>query len=623
MKLIIVESPTKEKTISKFLNSTSKEYTVKSSYGHVRDLPKNSLGIDEKNNFKPYYLILPKAKRIISELKKLAKQSEEIYLATDYDREGESIAWHLTKVLNLDENVVKRITFHEITPKAIFEALKNPRKIDKNLVDAQQARRIIDRIVGYKLSPLLWKKIANKLSAGRVQSVALKFIYDREKEIENFTPQEYWVILGEFYKEKQDILLKAKLAYINNKKIDKLDITSKENAEEIVKEIKEIGSAEVLEIKEEEKFKSPPPPYITSTLQQDASKKLKFSPSKTMSIAQSLYEGVELGSSVRVGLITYMRTDSTYVSDYAIDELRKFIKEKFSEDYLNPSVRQYKTKVKNAQEAHEAIRPTNVYYIPDDIKQYLTQDQYKLYDLIWRRFVATQLKDIKYKDIKIKIEVGTKYIFETEFKKILFDGYAIISPEERQDDDLQNIDKIKEKDILLIKNCEAKQHFTEPPPRYTEATLIKELEKNGIGRPSTYATIVDTLKVRGYVKLKDRKFYITELGKKVTEMLKMYFPEVVDKSYTAKIEDMLDKISQGKKKWQEVVSLYYFPLIKSLEKAMTDIKPKEENLSDKKCELCGSSMVIRESRYGKFLSCKNFPKCKYKLSYEHTEDKNK
>ncbi|MEM4368552.1 MAG: type I DNA topoisomerase, partial [Candidatus Anstonellales archaeon] len=542
MKLIIVESPTKEKTISKFLNSTSKEYTVKSSYGHVRDLPKNSLGIDEKNNFKPYYLILPKAKRIISELKKLAKQSEEVYLATDYDREGESIAWHLTKVLNLDENVVKRITFHEITPKAIFEALKNPRRIDKNLVDAQQARRIIDRIVGYKLSPLLWKKIANKLSAGRVQSVALKFIYDREKEIENFTPQEYWVILGEFYKEKQDILLKAKLAYINNKKIDKLDITSKENAEEIVKEIKEIGSAEVLEIKEEEKFKSPPPPYITSTLQQDASKKLKFSPSKTMSIAQSLYEGVELGSSVRVGLITYMRTDSTYVSDYAIDELRKFIKEKFSEDYLNPSVRQYKTKVKNAQEAHEAIRPTNVYYIPEDIKQYLTQDQYKLYDLIWKRFIATQLKDIKYKDIKIKIKVGTKYIFETEFKKTLFDGYAIIFPEERQDDDLQNIDKIKEKDILLIKNCEAKQHFTEPPPRYTEATLIKELEKNGIGRPSTYATIVDTLKVRGYVKLKDRKFYITDLGKKVTEMLKMYFPEVVDKSYTAKIEDMLDKI---------------------------------------------------------------------------------
>lgn len=623
MKLIIVESPTKEKTISKFLSTASDEYIVKSSYGHVRDLPKNSLGVDEKNNFKPYYVILPKAKKIISELKNISQKAQEVYIATDYDREGESIAWHLIELLGLDEKEVKRITFHEITPKAIFEALKNPRKIDKNLVDAQQARRIIDRLVGYKLSPLLWKKIANKLSAGRVQSVALKFIYDREKEIENFTPQEYWSIEGEFYKDALENSLKANLTHIDNKKLDKLDINSKEDAEEIVKDIKNNSIGEILEIKKEEKLKSPPAPFITSTLQQEASKKLKFSPSKTMFVAQSLYEGVDLGKHGRVGLITYMRTDSTYVSDYAIEELRKFIKEKFSENYLSPSIRKYKTKVKNAQEAHEAIRPTNVYYVPEEIKSYLTQDQYKLYELIWKRFLVTQMKDMKYQSIKLKIKVATRYIFESEFKKLLFDGYTIIFPEEKQDDNLAFIDNITTNDILYLKSCTMKQHFTEPPARYTEASLIKELEKNGIGRPSTYATIVDTLKIRGYVKLKERKFYITELGKKVTEILLGYFPEIVDKSYTAKIEDMLDSISQGKKKWQAVVSLCYIPLTKNLQKAMLEIKSKNEILSDKKCELCGGEMIIRESKYGKFLACKNFPKCKYKLSYENSEIKSK
>ncbi|MCX7910189.1 MAG: type I DNA topoisomerase [Endomicrobia bacterium] len=623
MKLIIVESPTKEKTISKFLNTASDEYIVKSSYGHVRDLPKNSLGVDEKNNFKPYYVILPKAKKIISELKNISKKAQEVYIATDYDREGESIAWHLIELLGLDEKEVKRITFHEITPKAIFEALKNPRGIDKNLVDAQQARRIIDRLVGYKLSPLLWKKIANKLSAGRVQSVALRFIYDREKEIENFTPQEYWSVEGEFYKDALENSLKANLTHIDNKKLDKLDINSKEDAEEIVKDIRNNSIGEILEIKKEEKLKSPPAPFITSTLQQEASKKLKFSPSKTMFVAQSLYEGVDLGKHGRVGLITYMRTDSTYVSDYAIEELRKFIKEKFSENYLSPSIRKYKTKLKNAQEAHEAIRPTNVYYVPEEIKSYLTQDQYKLYELIWKRFLVTQMKDMKYQSIKLKIKVATRYIFESEFKKLLFDGYTIIFPEEKQDDNLAFIDDITTNDILYLKSCTMKQHFTEPPARYTEASLIKELEKNGIGRPSTYATIVDTLKIRGYVKLKERKFYITELGKKVTEILLSYFPEIVDKSYTAKIEDMLDGISQGKKKWQAVVSLCYIPLIKNLQKAMLEIKSKNEILSDKKCELCGGEMIIRESKYGKFLACKNFPKCKYKLSYENSEIKSK
>ena len=621
MKVIIVESPTKERTIAKFLSKSNDKYIVKSSYGHVRDLPKNLLGVDEKNNFKPYYVVLPKAKKVISELKKIVQQAEKIYLATDYDREGEAIAWHLTRVLGLSLDDVLRITFHEITPQAIYDALLHPRKIDMNLVDSQQARRIIDRLVGYKISPLLWKKISNGLSAGRVQSAALKFIYDREKEIQNFVPQEYWSIECEFYKEGTQQVLNTKLVSIEGKKLEKLDIRSKDEAEKIVNEVKKIGFGRIIDIKIEEKNKSPSEPYVTSTLQQEASWKLKFSPSKTMSIAQSLYEGVDLGNKERVGLITYMRTDSVFVSDYAIEELRRYIKEKFTESYLSEKVREYKTKIKNAQEAHEAIRPTSVYREPEKIKQYLSEDQYKLYKLIWTRFVATQMKDLKYNNIVINIDVDKKYLFEFETKEVLFDGFTKILPEEYKKDNTQyikiEISNLNKYDILKIKDCLQKQHFTEPPARYTEASLIKELEKNGIGRPSTYATIVDTLKQRGYVKLKERKFYITELGKEVIELLSKYFTEIVDKSYTAKIENLLDKIAQGKEKWVKVVNMFYEPIIKEIEKANKEIKPKKtEIFAGKKCELCGGSLIIRKSKYGKFLSCENFPKCKYKTNYE-------
>jgi len=619
MKLVIVESPTKERTIAKFLAKSGEKFVVKSSYGHVRDLPKNSLGVDEKNNFNPHYVILPKAKKVIYELKKIVKQCEKIYLATDYDREGEAIAWHLTKVLGLDLENVLRITFHEITPQAIYEALSNPRKIDLNLVNSQQARRIIDRLVGYKLSPLLWKKIANGLSAGRVQSVALKFIYDREKEIENFVPQEYWTVECEFFKEDQ--VLNTKLVYIDGKKLEKLDIKSKEKAEKIVDEVKKVGFGKIINVKIEEKTKSPSEPYITSTLQQEASWKLKFSPSKTMSIAQSLYEGVDLGNNERVGLITYMRTDSVFVSEYAIEELRKYIKEKFSEDYLSKNIRKYKTKIKNAQEAHEAIRPTSVYREPDRIKQYLTEDQYKLYKLIWTRFVATQMEDMKYQNIVVDIEVDKKYVFQYETKKILFEGYTKVLPEEKKEgNQYVEIIELNKEDELKIKDCVAKQHFTEPPARYTEASLIKELEKNGIGRPSTYATIVDTLKQRRYVELKERKFYITELGKEVVEILSKYFTEIIDKSYTAKIEKLLDKIAQGKENWVKIVNIFYEPLTKEIEKASQEIKPKEnEILVSKKCELCGGSLVVRRSKFGKFLSCENFPKCRYKAKYDEKD----
>jgi DNA topoisomerase-1 len=619
MKLVIVESPTKERTIAKFLAKSGEKFVVKSSYGHVRDLPENSLGVDEKNNFNPHYVILPKAKKVIYELKKIVKQCEKIYLATDYDREGEAIAWHLTKVLGLDLENVLRITFHEITPQAIYEALSNPRKIDLNLVNSQQARRIIDRLVGYKLSPLLWKKIANGLSAGRVQSVALKFIYDREKEIENFVPQEYWTVECEFFKEDQ--VLNTKLVSIDGKKLEKLDIKSKEEAEKIVDEVKKFGFGKIVNVKIEEKTKSPSEPYITSTLQQEASWKLKFSPSKTMSIAQSLYEGVDLGNNERVGLITYMRTDSVFVSEYAIEELRKYIKEKFSEDYLSKNIRKYKTKIKNAQEAHEAIRPTSVYREPDRIKQYLTEDQYKLYKLIWTRFVATQMEDMKYQNIVVDIEVDKKYVFQYETKKILFEGYTKVLPEEKKEgNQYVEIIELNKGDELKIKDCVAKQHFTEPPARYTEASLIKELEKNGIGRPSTYATIVDTLKQRRYVELKERKFYITELGKEVVEILSKYFTEIIDKSYTAKIEKLLDKIAQGKENWVKIVNIFYEPLTKEIEKASQEIKPKKnEILVSKKCELCGGSLVVRRSRFGKFLSCENFPKCKYKAKYDEKD----
>ncbi len=616
MNLIIVESPSKEKTISKFL-SNSKEFNekfiVKSSYGHIRDLPTNSLGVDEKNDFKPYYILLPRAKRIVAELKKFLPKVSNVYLATDFDREGEAIAWHIVKVLGLNNDKVKRITFHEITPSAIFEALKNPRTIDMNLVNSQQARRIIDRLVGYKISPLLWKKIANKLSAGRVQSAALKFIYDRELEIEKFIPQEYWSIECDFFKKEDDKIIKARLKSIDNKKLDKLDIKNEEEAKKIVEEVKKVGSGEVIDIKVEEKLKSPLEPFITSTLQQEASKKLNFSPSKTMSIVQSLYEGVDLGNSERVGLITYMRTDSTYVSPYAIEELRKFIKENYGEKYLHEQIRKFKTKVKNAQEAHEAIRPTSVYRTPENIKEYLSTEQYKLYKLIWQRFVATQMKDIKYQNIIIKIDVGEKFLFESEVKKVIFEGYTIIYPYEKLEE--ADIPKVEINEILNIKNCYGKQHFTEPPSRYTEASLIKELEKNGIGRPSTYATIVDTLKQRGYVILKDRKFHITSLGKQVTELLTKYFPEIVDKFYTAKIEKLLDKISQGKENWVKVVSLCYEPIIKEIEVASKEVKSKNEVFQGEKCKICGGNMIIRSSKYGKFLSCENYPRCKYKINY--------
>ncbi len=619
MDLIIVESPTKEKTISKFLDKGNfkNKYIVKSSYGHIRDLPKHNIGVDENNNFKPTYILLPKAKKILPMLKNLAEQSSFVYLATDFDREGEAIAWHLVESLKLDANKIKRITFHEITPQAIEESLKNPRQIEQNLVNSQQSRRIIDRLVGYKLSPLLWKKIANKLSAGRVQSVALKIIYDRELEIEKFVPEEFWTIEAQFYKtDFSDKIIKSKLKYINNKKIDKLEIKTAQQAEKIVSEIKQINLGNVLDLKKELKQKQPSAPFVTSSLQQEASRKLRFSPSKTMLIAQSLYEGVELGGKERIGLITYMRTDSVFISQTAIEEVRKYIEQKYTVKYLPQQPNKFKNKIKNAQEAHESIRPTSVFRDLENVKRYLTEDQFKLYKLIWERFVASQMKEMKYEHTILKIAVGDNYIFESEGKKVIFDGFTVLYQEDVIDEESNFLPEININEKLNLKDCTTKQNFTEPPARYNEASLIKELEKNGIGRPSTYATIVDTLKIRGYVLLKERKFYISPIGREVIELLSKYFPEIVAKNYTAQVEKLLDKISEGKEDWIKVIKLFYEPIKKDLLLALKEIQSKKIEKTEVNCKLCNGKMVIRNSKFGKFLSCENFPKCKFKMKYE-------
>lgn len=623
LNLIIVESPTKEKTISRFLDKEKlgAKFIVKSSYGHIRDLPTSTLGVDENNNFEPKYLLLPRAKKILPILKKIADESSVVYLATDYDREGESIAWHLSEALKLKKDKIKRITFHEITPQAILESLKNPREIEQNLVNSQQSRRILDRLVGYKISPLLWQRIANKLSAGRVQSAALKIIYDREVEIENFVPQEYWTIDAEFFKEDSpDKIIKSRLKYIEGKKIDKLEIKTSTDAEKIVSEVKNANCGKIVEIKKEIKSKKPLPPFVTSTLQQEASRKLRFSPSKTMMIAQSLYEGVELDSKEPIGLITYMRTDSVFVSEVAIKEVREYIKNEFSEKYLPKQPNKYKTKTVNAQEAHEAIRPTSVFRDVKKIKPYLSEDQFKLYKLIWERFVSSQMEDMKYEHTVVKIFVEPKYTFESEGKKIVFDGFTIFYQEDSEEEKEGTIfPELQKEEMLNLKDCSTKQNFTEPPARYNEASLIKELEKNSIGRPSTYATIVDTLKSRGYVVLKERKFYITQVGKDVINFLSKYFPQIVEKTYTAKIEKLLDKICEGKENWVNVIKIFYEPIKKEIENISKEIQPKKSEKTDIQCKLCNGKLMIRNSKYGKFLSCENFPKCKYKMSYEEYE----
>jgi len=607
MNLVIVESPTKAKTIKQFLG---KDYMVKSSFGHIRDLPARELAIDIENNFKPKYVIMPKAKKTITDLKQGLNKETNVILATDEDREGEAIAFHLTKALKLEN--AKRIVFHEITKEAIEKALKSPREIDKNLVNAQQARRVLDRLVGYKLSPLLWKKVARGLSAGRVQSIAVRLIVERQKEIDDFKPQEYWTIEVDFENEKKEKIA-AKLNKKNGKTIPSPGIKTKKETNEIVQELKKFKySIEKVEKKETKKY--PLPPFTTSTLQQEASRKLRFSAKQTMFIAQQLYEGIALEKNKSAGLITYMRTDSLNMANQAVEKIRDLIEKNIGKEYLPLKPNFYKTKTKGAQEAHEAIRPTFPEKKPEDLKDFLNEKQWSLYNLIWQRSIACQMNPAIFDSTAIDIKTNKSdsenvYELRSTGNIIKFDGFLKIWPIKSEE---RVLPELKEKEILELLKINPSQHFTQSSPPYTEATLVKSLEENGIGRPSTYAPTMDTIQKRGYIGKKVRYLYPTEIGTLVNNLLVEHFPKIVDIKFTAKMEDDLDDIADGKIEWIPIIRKFYTPFEKNLKQKYEEIEKKKitEEKSDEICEKCGSPMIIKLGRFGKFLACSGFPKCK-------------
>ena len=599
MNLVVVESPAKAKTISKFLG---KGYSVTASYGHIRDLPKSSFGVDLENDFKPKYVVAKDKKPVVDSLKKLSEKANDIYIATDEDREGEAIGWHISQVIKLKPDNVKRIVFHEITKSAILNSIKSPRTINFDMVKSQEARRILDRIVGYKLSPLLSKKIRRGLSAGRVQSIALKLIVDREKEIEKFIPVEYWTIHLTFLNE-----MEAVLTHIDNKTLDKFFIKNKESAESIIKDIK--NEHFIIEsVSNRKSSKKADPPFITSTLQMSASSLLGFSPKKTMSIAQKLYEGIDI-EKTRAGLITYMRTDSFNISKEAQDSAYKLLMQLFGSDYVPQKPNIYKTKSKTAQEAHEAIRPTDPGRLPDMVKNYLTKDELKLYTLIWKRFIASRMPPAKYNTLSI-IFASDKFKAKASYSELIFDGYLKIwNYSKNKNDKIPNIKKGSDAELT---NVIPKQHFTEPPSRFNEGSLIKTLESYDIGRPSTYAAIIDTIISRGYVILKDKKFYPEEIGIVTSDMLNKFFSDIINVKFTAQMENGLDKIAHTKMDEVKLLNEFYEKFKKLLDNAyenMEKIKPEPEK-TDIVCDKCGAPMVIREGRFGRFLACSNYPKCK-------------
>ena len=604
-KLIIVESPAKANTIKKFLGGSTK---VVASMGHIRDLPKSKMGIDIEHDFEPEYINIRGKGDLIKSLKAEAKKAKKIYLATDPDREGEAIAWHLAHILDIPEDSVCRVTFNEITKETVQSSIKNPRKIDMNLTDAQQARRVLDRIVGYKMSPVLWKKVRKGLSAGRVQSVAVKLIVDREEEIEKFIPEEYWNIFASILDENTNKTFIAKL-YGRNKK--KIEIHSKEEVNEILKNI-ENGKYIVTEVKKGQKKRTPAPPFTTSTMQQEASRKLGFTLKKTMSVAQGLYEGIKVEGKGTVGLITYMRTDSTRISEEARTAAKKEIIEQYGEEYYEN--RYYKTK-QNSQDAHEGIRPTYIELNPEKTKDSLTKDQYKLYKLIYNRFLASQMQAAVYDTISANIDVN-EYNFRASGQSLKFKGFMTLYVEtldnknEEDEDtfvpDLQLNQEVKKQKI------ETKQSFTEPPPRYTEASLVKALEEKGIGRPSTYSPTITTILERRYIEKDQKQLVPTELGKVVNKLLTENFSDVVNVEFTVKIEDEFDEIAEGKENWKQVIREFYGPFEKEVEKVEKELDhvKLEEEVSDVPCDKCGRMMVVKYGRYGKFLACPGYPECK-------------
>ena len=603
-KLIIVESPAKANTIKKFLGGNTK---VMASMGHIRDLPKSKMAVDIEHDFEPEYINIRGKGDLIKSLKKEAKAAKQVYLASDPDREGEAIAWHLAHILEIPEDSNCRVTFNEITKESVKESIKKPRTVNMDLVDAQQARRVLDRIVGYKISPVLWKKVKRGLSAGRVQSVAVKLIVDREEEIENFIPEEYWNIYADLLEPNSK---KKFQATFYGKDSKKLEIHTKEEVDEILKNI-EKGKYIVADVKKGEKKRTPAPPFTTSTMQQEASRKLSFTLKKTMSVAQGLYEGVHVGEKGTVGLITYMRTDSTRISDEARAVAKEVITQKYGANYYEN--RYYKTK-QNAQDAHEAIRPTYIDLEPEKIKDYLTTDQYKLYRLIYNRFIASQMANAIYDTVTANIDVNN-YNFRANGQTLKFKGFMTLYVETIEGEKEEEDNSIPELTIgqeVKKEKLEAKQSFTQPPARYTEASLVKALEEKGIGRPSTYSPTITTILERRYIQKEQKQLIPTDLGKIVNKLLVENFPDVINVEFTAKIEEEFDEVAEGKEPWKQVIREFYGPFKVTLDRVEKELEHVElvEEVSDVPCEKCGRMMVIKYGRYGKFLACPGYPECK-------------
>ncbi len=615
-KLVIVESPAKAKTVGRFLG---KGYTVRASVGHVRDLLKSQLSVDVENNFAPKYRVTNEKKEVVKELKKLAQKAEEIYLATDPDREGESISWHLMEAAQIEPERARRVVFHEITEPAIKEAFDHPRHINMDLVDAQQARRILDRLVGYSISPILWQKVRGRLSAGRVQSVALRLIVEREREIESFVPVEYWSIHAELKPEGLKSTFTAKLA-----KIDEQDpeLPNDETVRPILIDM-ETAAYTITKVKRGERRRKPAAPFTTSTLQQEAARKLGFTARRTMALAQGLYEGQDVGSGGTTGLITYMRTDSTNVSSMAQNEARQYIRGKYGADFMPSEPPQYKTRSANAQEAHEAIRPTSVMREPEQVKEFLEPAMFKLYRLIWQRFVASQMEAAVYDTLQVEVigkTTGHEYLLRASGSAVKFAGFLVVYEEAKSEDvkdEEEEIVKIpagiaegqKQELVRLI----PEQHFTQPPPRYSEASLVQALEEDGIGRPSTYAPTISTIQQRGYVVREEKRLAPTEIGIQVNDLMVQYFADIVDYQFTARMEEDLDMIANGQAEWTEVMHEFYHPFSEDLKKAQAEM-PTTKSEPEKIGRVCpddGGELVIRYGRFGKFISCANFPNCRY------------
>lgn len=608
--LVIVESPAKVKTIKKFLGSN---YVVMASQGHVRDLPKSQLGIDVEHDFEPKYITIRGKGEILADLRKEVKKADKIYLATDPDREGEAISWHLTKALKLEGKKVYRISFNEITKNAVKESIKNAREIDMDLVDAQQARRALDRIVGYRISPLLWKKVKRGLSAGRVQSVALRIIADREEEIDAFIPEEYWTLEANLRVTGEKKRLSAKF-YGTEK--EKITIRSKAELDAILEELKD-SEYHVTDIRKGERTQKAPLPFTTSTLQQEASKTLNFATQKTMRIAQQLYEGIEIKGQGTVGIITYLRTDSTRVSEEAQKSSKEYIEEVYGKEYAADSETR-KESGKKIQDAHEAIRPTDIARTPASVKDSLSRDQFRLYQLVWKRYTASQMKPAVYENTSVKIMAG-KYRFNVSASKIVFEGFRTVYVEAGEEKEKSNLlaKSLDTASELTAEDLESKQHFTQPPAHYTEASLVKALEELGIGRPSTYAPTISTIIARRYVAKENKNLYITELGEVVNNMMKHSFPSIVDVNFTANMEGLLDMVAEGKVEWKAVISNFYPDLDEAVQTAENELEEVkiEDEVTDVICEECGRNMVIKYGPHGKFLACPGFPECRNTKPY--------